>query len=221
MGANPGTVLWMLTAAQDEVLTAVHIYVGSDEGQRRIAVALERRRLPSALDTDIEEAVLSEARRFVLNGGSIASVKGWCNARIAARSIDLARGVIRRERFVGVQVPDLELEEVAEPAGIEVSGNLHELRRALLCLNERPEDVSAALTVIARVADEAQLAEQCPQPLAGATPTEAAVWAGLWYAGRQECFGEGNAITKRRSRAMARVKTLFTQCLSTGQGESC
>ena len=91
----------------------------------------------------------------------------------------------------------------------------------MLMMDERPEDISAAITFIARVADEAELAQQCPQPEAGATATEAAVWAGLWYAGRHECFGEGNTITKRRSRAMSRVRALFEQHLGAGQEKPC
>lgn len=211
----------MLTVAQEALLTEVHLYVGSAEGQRRIAVALERRRLPSSLDTDVEEAVLGEARRFILNGGEIRSVKGWCNARVAARSIDLARGVIRREQYVGTKVDEAELDDVEATELAPFDGDLRSLRTAILLLDERPEDVSAALTFIARVADEAHLAQECPQPEAGATATEAAVWAGLWYAGRYECFGDGNTITKRRSRAMARVRGLFEQHLRTEQERAC
>jgi hypothetical protein len=218
---SKGTVLGMLTTAQDALLTEVHLYVSSPEGQRRIGAALERRRLPSALDTDIEEAVLSEARRFILNGGSIGSVSGWCNARVAARSIDLSRGVIRREKQLGVQVDVIELEDVAESPSGPIDGDLRDLRLDVLLLDERSEDISAALTFITRVADEAQLTKQCPQPEAGATTTEAAVWAGLWYAGRHECFGGGNTITKRRSRAMARIRALFEQHLRDSEEGKC
>jgi hypothetical protein len=207
----------MLTLEQEAVLAEVHVYVGSDEGQRRVSAALERRRLPSSLDTDIEEAVLSEARRFIMRGSLIESVPGWCNARIAARSIDLARGVIRKEKRLGVQADEAELEHLAEPEELPVGGDLGGLRLVVLDLDERPEDISAALTFITRVADEANLSSQCPQPDAGATPTEAAWWAGLWYAGRHECFGSGNTITKRRSRAMARVRALLERHLTSGE----
>lgn len=250
---SPGTVLPVLTPLQNDTLTEVHSYVSSREGQDRIHRALQRHRLPTALDTDVEEMVLSEARRFVLAGGEITSVPGWCSARIRARAVDLARGAIRRDAAHA----ELARRHAAAPAGMALSSaalddqdnldqdnpdqdgptqgglsqdaydhdghdtsgfagldeNLSGIRRAVLHADAQPLDVCAALTAIAVLADAAAPAPSCPRPLAGATPLEAACWAGLWYANRQECFGDGNTVTKRRSRASKKIKSLLHAAL--------
>lgn len=210
----------MISPTMDSTLAEVHAYVGSSAGQERIQKALLRRRLPGSLDTDIEEAVLGEAFRFLTRGQVIGSVPGWCNARIAARSIDLARGAIRNELVFGVRVSD---DDVADNAVTERSTppneNLAEARVAILYADASSADISAGLTFVTRVADEADLLDECPQPVAGATASDAALWAGLWYAKQSECFGDGNTITKRRSRAARRVRELLAVALE-GQGRS-
>jgi hypothetical protein len=208
----------MLSPTTNLILAEVHAYVSSETGQERIRKALLRRRLPGALDTDIEEAVLGEAHRFLAKGQHIGSIPGWCNARIAARSVDLARGAIRAELALGVRVTDVDLEDRAD-AVVEPSpnGGLAEARVAVLYADADNDDISAGLTFITRVADEAELLDECPQPAAGATASDAAMWAGLWYAKQSDCFGDGNTVTKRRSRAAKRVRALIEEALE-GRG---
>jgi hypothetical protein len=236
----------VLTPLQNATLTEVHIYVASQPGQDRIRHALQRHRLPTALDADIEEMVLAEARRFVQAGGEITSAPGWCNARIRARAVDLARGAIRRDAAhtelarrhghpgasptmlddtampddswghdTGRDLDDRDLDDRdlddrdLDDQVAPLDENLAALRRAVLTADAAPLDVCGTLTAIAVLADAAVPVPDCPRPQAGATRVEAACWAGLWYAKRTECFGEGNTVTKRRSRASKRIKALL------------
>lgn len=186
--------------------------MASQLGQDRVQRELQRRRLPGALDSDIEEAVTSEALRFLKNGGSIESVPGWCNARIAARVIDLARGVIRRER-----AEQAAFESAEDGTGDNLDEVLTEGRYAVLVSRADPLDVCGALTVISVLAENAVPDAACPQPVAGATPEDAACWVGLWYAGREDCFGEGNTVTQRRVRAARRVKKILREAVTGGR----
>lgn len=196
----------MRSAAHDEALVQVHSYVTSATGQAKIQQALQRRRLPGSFDTEIEEAVIAEAMRYLSGGGEITSAPGWCNARITARSIDLARGMIRKEAREALVVPNDDVADVAVP-----DSGLASLRDAVLNADAHALDVCGALTFISIVGDGASLAPACPQPLAGATPEDAACWAGLWYAKRDDCFGEGNTVTQRRSRAAKRIRSLLAK----------
>jgi hypothetical protein len=61
--------------------------------------------------------------------------------------------------------------------------------------------------VLAIALDGAGPADDCPTPKAGAGDGEALAWAGLFYAGRRECFpaagaADDPATRKRRSRAV-------------------
>lgn len=217
-----GTLVHVLTRDQERVISEVHLYVLSEEGQTRIGRALQQRRLPGSLDTDIEEAVISEALRFVRDGGEIGSVAGWCNHRIRARSIDLARGAIRRERALGVAVSEEGVEAVEESDeatadaamleeyGVDVlSDGVSAMRREILESGADPLDICGVLAVVSVLAEQATIDPDCPQPLAGATPEDAACWAGLWYAGRTECFGVGNTVGQRRARAARKMKMVL------------
>jgi hypothetical protein len=219
----------VLSTLQEATFTAVHTYVLSQEGQSRISQALQRHRLPASLDSDLEEAVISEALRFITQGNEISSAAGWCNARIRARAIDLARGVIRKrphdEQLAREANEILDDSDDHDPGTGDQHGELFPSsepalqpllaawRDAVLVSDAHPLDVCAALTAISVLAEEAILAEDCPQPLAGATTEEAACWAGLWYSNRSECFGAGNTVTKRRSRAAGRIKAALRAAL--------
>lgn len=230
----------MLSAAAEGVLAAVHLYVGSAEGRRVIGSALQRRRLPGSFDVEIEEAVLGEALRFLRAGNEIVSVPAWCRARINARAIDMARGVLRRERRLGVRVPFDEgsfLDDAAfDDAGFDddhadgVQGDapgwpaedslsddgvahdrrsLAELRTALLASDASDASVAGALTFVSRVAEDVPPVASCPTPRAGADVEEAAMWVVLWYLGLRDCFGAGNAMAKRRSRAASKIRSVL------------
>lgn len=219
----------MLTPAQSSLFQEVHTYISSPEGQARIHQALQRHRLPTALDADLEEAVISEALRFITRGHEITSAPGWCNARFTARAIDLSRGIIRK-RHADEELLHLAdthpLDDALDDADFGVNDTRGPLddasahpaalagwRREVLATAADPLDVCAVLTTISVLAENVPLAENCPQPQAGATPEEAACWAGLWYAKRTECFGVGNTTTKRRSRANKRLKQILRTAL--------
>ena len=201
----------------------VYDYMSSEAGQAYIRSCLARRRLGEFLDTDIEEAVLSEALRFLARGEVISNADSWCKSRINARTIDLARGAIRKERDLGVRVELFEVEQAQENEeetvsqfSLDGSVSLADIRKLIAASDDTDINISAALSYITRVGEEATLHRDCPQPKAGATPSDAAVWAGLWYAGVESCFGPGSNITKRRSRAMERVRQLLRSCLTSG-----
>lgn len=207
----------------DPVVAAIHAYIASDAGQQRIAWALQRRRLPSSFDSEIESAVVFEAERYVQRGGQIINPVAWANQRITARSIDLVRGVIRTERrdenvdelLIDDEGGDGSGNDITDAGEVDTAmrisdASIAQLRHALVASDASDVDVSAALTVVSVIADNAPLSKDCPQPVAGATPMDAACWAGLWYAGRSECFGESNTVTQRRARAARRAKMLLT-----------
>jgi hypothetical protein len=240
----------MLPVAVEKVLADVHLFMGSEEGRRAVRAALQRRRLPGFFDVEIEEAVLGEALRFLRGGGEMVSVPGWCRARVNARAIDLARGVLREERRFGVRVPfddafddafgdafgdglEDELQEelrvefldefrdepqdvsplFAGDAGAVVDKGLDGVRRGLLASGADDVAVAGALTFVSRVGEEVVPVPECPQPRAGADAEEAAVWVALWYLGLRDCFGPGNTMAKRRSRAAGKVRSLLRELL--------
>lgn len=199
-------------------MTSVYTYIASEEGQAYVRSCLARRRLGAYLDTDIEEAVLSEALRFISRGDEIINAAAWCRRRINARTIDLSRGAIRKERDYGRRVDLNDANEATalsvEDAGFGEGISLSAVRQAVAAADDTDISIAAALTYVTRTAEDASLHTNCPQPQSGSTRSEAAMWAGLWYSGSESCFGPGNATTKRRSRAMERVRTLLVTCAS-------
>jgi hypothetical protein len=205
----------------------VYDYMSSEAGQAYIRSCLARRRLGEFLDTDIEEAVLSEALRFLARGEVISNADSWCKSRINARTIDLARGAIRKERDLGIRVELFEVEQTQENEeetvgqfSLDGAVPLSGVRKLIAASDDTDVNISAALSYITRIGEEATLHRDCPQPKAGATPSDAAVWAGLWYAGVESCFGPGNNITKRRSRAMEHVRQLLRSCLTSSSRDT-
>lgn len=206
-------------AKTDQTLVEVYNFMSSLKGQDTVRNALLRRRLPTALDSDIEEAVLSEATRFLANGNTIESPSGWCAARISARSLDLARGMVRHRRD-GFMVIDgfPDISDYPEPVDQEISlalsdAALTSLRKNIVESMAPGPLVSGALTVVSVLAEEAELAKTCPQPATGATSMDAACWAGLWYARQSDCFGPGNTVDQRRARNTKRIKQLLLSLL--------
>jgi hypothetical protein len=208
-----------LDDTQTECLSAVHAFLGSPAGQAAIAGHLQRRRLPGCFDTDIEERVAGEAYRFLCGGNTIASVPGWCARRIAARAVDLARGQMRRERHAGIPV-EWDDNDVEAPGAAEVGETAVTHVRQTLCAGDGAHwQVAAALAVVCVVADEAVPHATCPQPTTRADDVDAAHWAGLWYAGLDVCFPDGDSVAatvrQRRVRAMAKVRRVLADAAGT------
>lgn len=193
--------------------------MASDTGKLKVTKALARRRLPGSFDTDIEESVLSEAARYLDRGNTIESVPGWCSARITARSTDLARGIMRNngeDAYKHSNALDLDTIEgnysdVEQYASLSSDSDeaIAYLRKCILNAKCDPQNISGALTVITALAEGAETHAECPKPIAGSKPIDAACWAGLWYAHRQDCFEENGASAQRRSRGGRQIKELM------------
>jgi hypothetical protein len=88
-----------------------------------------------------------------------------------------------------------------------------QVQRAIEATNDESWRVSAALTFVSIIAHKARVGDGCPQPKAGATYEDAALWAGLWYAGRTECFIDPTrtrqAIDRDRARKCAQLRELM------------
>jgi hypothetical protein len=130
---------------------------------------------------------------------------------------DLLRGVRRRPEGHAADeaVDDLDPEVLGPTLGRDLpeaaavgAGVAAELRRRVAAaLIGSPRAAAGALAVLAIVLDGAGAADDCPTPKAGAGDDEAVAWAGLFYAGRRECFPppgapDDAATRKRRSRAV-------------------
>lgn len=130
-------------------------------------------------------------------------------ARRAVRNaaVDAFRALARR--------PEVPVEAVGDRPGDDVAlvvpeagGWLDGARRALhadLAVASTP--AAAALVAVTVLADEATLAADVPQPQRGATPAQAAAWAGLWFVGGDALFpaDDDTASRQRRSRATRQV----------------
>ena len=214
-----GTIRQVTSTPKETTLIAVYQYMASEEGKLKVTKALTRQRLPGSFDTDIEESVLSEAARYLDRGNTIESAPGWCSARIKARSIDLARGIIRNNGMDAYKhINALDLDAIEGSKGdleqySSLSSDSEEaiayLRKCILNAKCDPQNISGALTVIAALAEGAETHAECPKPISGSKPIDAACWAGLWYAHRQDCFEENGASAQRRSRGSKQIKELM------------
>ncbi len=175
---------------------------------------LRSRRLHPQLAEDVVGEVLLHAVRAVDAGKEIDNVEAWLTTVIRRRVVDVLRGTMRRPEALapggrsvdGDDVDPLDLVEadLADPdlavVGRAVAADL----RAVVARRLADADLAAAgaLAVLAHrdPDDPAPAADDCPQPRAGATESEAASWVGLFYAGRRGWDGADAAARKRRSR---------------------
>jgi hypothetical protein len=144
-------------------------------------------------------------------GTEIDSVEAFVNVLAQRAAIDLLRRAVRDP----ISIEDVERRDWVDDGheieavdavlvGIAVRGAV--ARR----VGSVPARAAAALAYLAAMVDGAVVADDCPQPGKGAGPTESAEWAGLWYAGRDDCFADGGAaVRKRRSRAVADLRELL------------
>jgi hypothetical protein len=206
-----------LSDASLATLAGVYEFVQSPAGQHCIHRQLQQHRLPSALDADIESVVLYEAERTLRAGGQILVPGAWARQRIASRVVDVVRGRVRRNESFGRQV-DLDGADLAVPETVHVDDDAAGDRvRAGIRRDLAVADwvCAAALVVLTRLLDGSPLLGSCPQPKAGADRVDAAHWAGLWYAGRTDCFDapgvKPNTLVQRRAREVAKVKALLAR----------
>lgn len=199
---------------------------GCDYARRLVA----RQRLPNAVVDDVVQEARIAVLRAVANGTEIDNIEAFVTTAIRRRVIDLLRGDIRRaevpfERFddEGI-VREVEPVDAADPeADVVAMAQTASLRTAI---GERLDGASrlpaaGALAVLAHVDpnDPAEPADDCPQPVGGATPSEAAAWVGLFYSGRRGWWADDDtpAIRQRRSR-WARAQTDLLHDVATDQG---
>jgi DNA-directed RNA polymerase specialized sigma24 family protein len=203
---------------------AVVAWLGSDAGKRAVRRAAERQGVVYLAD-DLVGDVLYRTQVADARGDRIENVAAWSTRLLHDAAVDLLRG--ERRRFLPLPALPDEHDDAAEPPdaapGIEDAlvhvDVVEQLRRAIVrMLVPCPWVGAAALARLAYALDGAGVAVDCPRPAGGAGEQEAADWAGLWYAGRDECFpgaGEmdGNTIRQRRARAASKVRALLAEAL--------
>lgn len=195
------------------------------------------------LGSDARAAAEAELRGAVVVGLEAddlladASVRLWRTLRAREEPVDDGddgRGVIRyarralRHAAIDAFRAAARRPEVPVPEPIEVPaddgdrdttgrGWLHAVRRALHAeMESSPRAGAAALATAAVLADDLALAPDVPQPLRGATTSQAAVWAGLWFVEGGDLFpaDPDAAARQRRSRASARVADLLERAIT-------
>jgi hypothetical protein len=228
------TVHMALDGADGTVLSdadLVSLWLMSAEGQRVVARTLRDLKLPSAFDADLVISVCHSADQMAARGVAIESIPAWATRTLRLRAIDLVRSPrsSRVQMGVGPDGEDLAF-DVRDPADAIASSSVEidasDVRRRLGTSWGRLDgwQVSAALTVLSVLYDEADPGVGCPQPVGGASEHEAAHWVGLWYSGRRDLFpgpdiASSNTLTKRRSRASSAVKQLLRSAAQSEEGE--
>lgn len=136
-------------------------------------------------------------------------------ARRALRhaAVDALRAAARRPE---VPVPEpIELWSDDDPD--DVYGWLPFARRALHGeMEESPRSAAAGLATTAVIAERLELAPDVPQPERGATPSQAALWAGVWFVEGDALFpvDADAAARQRRSRATNRAMDVLSRCMA-------
>ena len=211
----------------DPVLTdadRVSLWLMSADGLAAVKRTLRDLRLSDAFDTDLIVSVCHAAGQMVAKQQPIESIPAWTTRTLKLRAIDLVRSP-RTSRLQLVvdnsddAVHDL-ADHLADPTDqfndADVQLDAVAVRRQLSDeWHTKPSwSVSAALTVLTVLYDEANPSDDCPQPASGASDVESAHWVGLWYSGKRDLFPHpdqpaDNTITKRRSRATTEVRNLL------------
>jgi hypothetical protein len=206
-------------------------FLRSPAGRATIHRTLTARQLPRSLADDLIQDVLGRVCAAAGQGVAIDNVEAFAT-RLAQRSaVDIVRGRIRHPQLVDLRGvdPDAEVQgqpfAVASPLDVEADALAGEALAAVRRLVHHrlaadPSAGAAALAYLAVMVEGASPGDRCPQPLAGASPDEAAEWAALWYGGRRDCFA-GDATTtpatvrKRRSRLVHRFRDVLTGSAAT------
>jgi DNA-directed RNA polymerase specialized sigma24 family protein len=206
-------------------------FLKSTGGRAAVHRILAVRRLPHTLADDLAQEALRRVAEATERGTVIENPEGFVTQALHFAAVDILRGRIRTIQSLAVPPavdPDAEergwshhaIDSFASPLDVEVEALAFEsiaaVRRAVhQRLGPDPAAAAAALAYIAVVVDGAPTPPDCPQPIGGASPQEAADWAGLWYAGRDDCFPTHDGMTapaamrKRRSRASKRFHGLL------------
>jgi hypothetical protein len=214
----------------------VSLWLMSAEGLAAMQRTRRDLRLADGFDTDLIVSVCHAAEQMAAQGERIESIPAWTKRTLRLRATHLLEPPrTSRVRYVvngQGGVADDPLDELVDPADqfddLDTALDAQRVRDRLTdaWFTKPPWSVSAALTVLAVLCDEADPSDDCPQPLNGASDIEAAHWVGLWYAGRRDVFPDSHqpadqptdqrtgqpfdqTITKRRSRATTEVRNLL------------
>ncbi len=206
----------------------------SGRGRAYAERLVARQRLSDTCVDDVVQETLIAVHRAAEAGTDIDNVEAFATSVIKRRVTDLLRGTIRRaevpferrtddgddRRFEPIDpvdpaaAPELDLMATVQTASLRTA-----LGSSLRGASMLP--AAGALAVLAHVDpnDPAAPADDCPQPLGGATPTEAAAWVGLFYAGRRGWWADDDtpAIRQRRSR-WARAQTEALRAVAADHG---
>lgn len=217
--------------AQDFTAAAAAYLGGGGQGVVRKYVRMWG--LPKNLEEDVAQDALTRAVRVRNREGPAwwpDDLEPFVAELIRRSARDVIRGHLRRPEGHAIAAADaVEIAassaEDADPGpedqaidAVELDRlgpHVDALRRHLgVQLADRPPRAAGALAVVAIVHGQAEPAEDCPQPKAGVDPAEGNFWAGLFYGGEPGCFPtaitpEDAAMRKRRSRALAHLKTLL------------
>jgi hypothetical protein len=212
---------------------AVATYLASDQGRADVAQAARRHRLGTALEHELASRVQDAAFNMDRRGQEIRSPVGFVHRVLEMRAIDLVRGEIRRRRRFARPTRDDDGDQPAfqvaapeDPAltELEHEGALARIRD--IVLDHRVEGSawqrSALLTYVAVRVDGLEPGERCVRPRGGTTPHKAALWAGLWYAGKRaslEGDGANDAVRQARSRQLRALGDLHDQVRTIVRGE--
>ena len=204
------------------------------DGHRVVARALAGHGLPAHLADDLVQEALLRAHRAEQRGDVVANVDAFTTTLVQRAARDLLRGIRRRPEGHAAAAPIDELEgdpvvgrlgaDLPEAAAMGAAAAVELRRRVAGALVGQPRPAAGALAVLAIVLDGAGPADDCPAPRAGAGDDEALAWAGLFYAGRRECFpapGEGDdaATRKRRSRAVQDQRRVLHDAVTGGDDD--
>jgi len=213
----------------------VSLWLMSADGLGAVNRTLRDLRLPDAFDTDLIISVCHSAGQMVAKQEAIESIPAWTTRTLKLRAIDLVRSPRTSQLQLVVDNSDDFADRLADPtdqiAAADAQLDAVTVRRQLsdAWYTKPPWSVSAALTVLTVLYDEARPSDDCPKPVSGASVVEAAHWVGLWYSGKRDVFPAAdqladhpadNTITKRRSRATSEVRNLLrtNAASTTGRG---
>jgi hypothetical protein len=204
-------------------------FLRSSAGRALINHILAINRLPRFLADDLHQDAL---RRVCTATAELAvdidNLGGFVATVLQRAAVDIVRGRVRAPQaidwrevidldaagwgwpFDGPLPLDVEADAIASESLAAVR---HAIHRGLAV---DPASGAAALAYLTVAVNGAPVPPDCPQPAGGATATEAAEWAALWYAGHRHCFASpaiptaSPAIRKRRSRLVRRFRDRLT-----------
>ena len=188
-------------------IEGVRQFLVSPAGRAMVRRALDHNALSHQIADDVTQEVLRRSLTQLARGTVIDNVEAFATKLAQRASIDVLRRDLRQPRsFDDIELDEWEYGAVAavDDGDVEAALMARDVRRALHSKAEPvPARAAAALAYFTVHVEGTPVGDGCPRPGKGAGPDDAAAWAGLYYAGRDDCFGSSEKHRKRRSRAVA------------------